>query len=99
MKINPFPPIVRESVGYFEKCIVLGGMYPFDHWTFLGGTTYFQSGLELPNFQGLVHIIREFRQFGLSKSSNELETFKKVVLIHGRDNFATSYLKSLASFF
>ena len=63
-KINPFQHLSYESpVGYFEKCIVLGGMYPFDpvgHFWY--GTTYFQSGLSCQIFRGWLHIIREFRQ-------------------------------------
>ena len=101
-KINPFPHLSYESpVGYFERCIVLGGMYPFDpigHFWY--GTTYFQSGLELPNFQGLAPIsLENLDKLGLSKNWNELETFKKVVLIHGRDNFGHFLFEIIGKFF
>ena len=72
-------------MGYFDS-IVLGGMYPFDpigHFWY--GATYFQSGLELPNFHFLAppHIIREFRQaLHQAKTERTVQTFKKVVLIH-----------------
>ena len=60
----------------------------------------FSIWMELPNFQGLAPIsLENLDKLGLRKNWNELETFKKVVLIHGRDNFGHFLFEIIGKFF